>query len=128
MRIRFTEGPLQVGYRLAIRPLSLQQQSQLQVDLTRAREGRSKREYLPVGLFRTGREAVKETRSEGGKSSAFETRQLNSLFVLPVATVDDAKTIKEGGVRFAGGRESTVLAVRRVGCVCVGGGGGGGGG
>jgi hypothetical protein len=34
------------------------------------------------------------------------------MFVLPVATVDDAKTIKEGGVGFAGGRESTILAVR----------------
>ena len=39
LRIRFAEGPLQVSDRLAVRLLSLQQESQLQVYLTRAREG-----------------------------------------------------------------------------------------
>jgi hypothetical protein len=68
-----------------IRLPPLQEQSQLQVDFPRAREGGSEREDLIVALF--------------------------SLFVLSMATVDDAQAIKEGGVCLTGWREMAILHV-----------------
>ena len=40
----------------------------------------------------------------------------DSLFVLPLAMVDDGETIKEGGVCFTRGGEPATLAVCRVRC------------
>ena len=66
MWILLVEGFVKVNSSFFVSLSPLQQQSQLQVDLSQAREGGSEGEHLLVGFFRTVREGL-EMEREGGR-------------------------------------------------------------